>query len=77
MGSPLTSQGQRPRSALLKLHDPGPGPAPAVIPQATWMINGFPAHVLLFSPEDWAETHPKPADAQLYSNGYRVALRMA
>ena len=76
MGSPLPSPGQRQRFAL-RLHNPGPVPAPAVLPRATWNINGFPAHVLLWSPEDWAEADPKPDDAQLYANGYRVALRMA
>jgi hypothetical protein len=40
------------------------------------LINGFPAIVIIWTPEQWANLKERPADAQLHPTGVWCALRM-
>jgi hypothetical protein len=58
--------------STLKIHLPA-----ADIPSsARWLINGFPAKVLIWTAEDWACLTDQPSDAQPCPNGVWCALRM-
>jgi hypothetical protein len=43
---------------------------------ARWLINGFPANVLIWTLEQWANLNERPSDAQYHPNGVWCALRM-
>ena len=43
---------------------------------ARWLINGFPATVLIWTAEEWARLIDRPEDAQQSPNGVWCALRM-
>ena len=60
-----------PRSTL-RLHQPSAD----VAGSTRWLINGFPAIVLVWTAEEWARLSDHPEDAQLCANGTRCALRM-
>ncbi len=56
----------------LKIHQPGPAQPSA----ATWLINGFPASILIWTAEEWASLDDPPVDAQRFPNGIWCALRV-
>ncbi len=56
----------------LRLHVPSADLASS----ARWLINGFPATILIWSAEEWARLTEHPNDAQQYPNGIWCALRM-
>jgi hypothetical protein len=41
-----------------------------------WLINGFPASLLVWTQEQWASLNERPSDAQYHPNGVWCALRM-
>jgi hypothetical protein len=41
-----------------------------------WLINGFPANVLIWTLDQWANLNERPSDAQYHPNGVWCALRM-
>ncbi len=43
---------------------------------ARWLINGFPATVLVWTAEEWARLTDRPKDAQQSPNGVWCVLRM-
>ena len=51
-------------------------PSADLVGSAGWLINGFPAKVLIWTAEDWARLTDRPNDAQPYPNGVWCALRM-
>ena len=56
----------------LKLHVPS-----SVVASATrWLINGFPATVIVWTAEEWNHLTVRPEDAQEGPNGIWCALRM-
>ncbi len=58
--------------ASIRLHRPA-GEIPA---SARWLINGYPATVLIWTAEEWSRLPEPPAGAQLCSNGVRCLLRI-
>ena len=62
-----------PRKSLIRLH---PGLADPAPPGSRWLVNGFPAEVLLWTAGEWARLRSRPQDAQRYPNGCWVALRI-
>ena len=60
----------RPRIALFDPHRPPPPPG------LRWLINGFPAIVIIWTQEQWADLKDRPSDAQLHPTGVWCALRM-
>ena len=65
-----TRKSVAPRDTL-GLHRPAEEAAPR------WLINGFPAIVLVWTHEEFARLEHPPEDAQSYPGGLWVALRMA
>jgi hypothetical protein len=64
----------RPRGRLRLFKIPqGSKAAP---PVARWLINGFPATVIIWTEEQWAELDEHPEDAQALPNGIWCVLRM-
>ncbi|GEM_PF-1306384 len=45
-------------------------------PAAGWRINGFPARLLIWSPEEWEHLETRPIDAQYHPFGVWCALRL-
>ncbi len=45
-------------------------------PAAGWRINGHPARLLIWSPEEWEHLEVRPIDAQFHPFGVWCALRM-
>ena len=43
---------------------------------ARWLINGFPATILVWTAEEWARLTDQPHDAQPVANGTWCALRI-
>ena len=43
---------------------------------ARWLINGFPATILIWTAEEWEKLTVRPSDAQYYPCGVWCALRM-
>lgn len=43
---------------------------------AAWRINGYPARLLIWSPEEWEHLETRPIDAQYHPFGVWCALRM-
>ena len=41
-----------------------------------WLINGFPATILVWTAEEWARLTDRPEDAQPSPNGTWCALRI-
>src|SRR5437660_12475781 len=41
-----------------------------------WLIDGFPAIILLWTQEQWASLRDRPSDAQYHPAGVWLALRM-
>ena len=56
----------------LKLHLP----TEEFVNSARWLINGFPATILVWTAEEWARLSDHPLDAQQVSNGIWCALRI-
>jgi hypothetical protein len=56
----------------LRLHMP---PAD-IASSARWLINGFPATILIWTAEEWSRLTERPNDAQQFPNGIWCALRM-
>ena len=56
----------------LRLHMP----TSDIASSASWLINGFPAKILIWTAEEWARLTERPTDAQEYPNGIWCALRM-
>ncbi len=60
------------KGGRLKLHLPAQN-----VPNATcWLINGFPATILIWSAEEWARLIDRPEHAQQFSNGVWCILRI-
>lgn len=64
-----------PRHPHFGLFEPHP-PATSASPGSRWLINGFPAIVVIWTPEQWASLKDRPSDAQLHPTGVWCALRM-
>ena len=56
----------------LKLHLP----TGEITHSARWLINGFPATILVWTAEEWARLTDQPHDAQPVANGTWCALRI-
>jgi hypothetical protein len=56
----------------LRLHKPPADFASS----ARWLINGFPATLLIWTAEEWSCLAERPDDAQQCANGIWCALRM-
>lgn len=56
----------------LRLYDPE---KQAQRSKAIWRVNGFPAYITIWTPEEWSKLEQKPSDAQLV-DGFWVVLRM-
>ena len=54
----------------LRIHEPRDLDAPR------WLINGHPATVDTWTPEEWERLTDRPGDAQECPNGVRCALRI-
>jgi hypothetical protein len=65
-----TSSSRRPRFGLFEPH------LPPTSPGVRWLINGFPAIVVIWTQEQWADLKDRPKDAQLHPTGVWCALRM-
>lgn len=76
MSLPRRSTASALRPAL-KFHDSLNQPEKAEECSRRWLVNGFPAEVLVWTAEEWAMLEPRPVDAQLYPCGVWAALRMA
>jgi hypothetical protein len=46
------------------------------LPACGWRINGHPARLLIWSPEEWEELAVRPIDAQYHPFGVWCALRL-
>jgi hypothetical protein len=66
-----TSQIAMKRSRL-KIHRPATDQPSS----ASWLINGFPATILVWTAEEWASLTERPVDAQPLPNGIWCALRI-
>jgi hypothetical protein len=42
----------------------------------SWLINGYPARIIIWTAEEWAKLSDRPLDAQPYPNGIWCALRI-
>ena len=51
-------------------------PTAEIASSARWLINGFPATILVWTAEEWARLTDRPQDAQQYPNGTWCALRI-
>ena len=60
------------RRTKLKIHLP----TEEIACSARWLINGFPATILVWTAEEWARLAVRPNDAQQVPNGTWCALRM-
>ena len=61
-----------PRGIDLKLHIP----AEELTNSARWLINGFPATILVWTADEWSKLIDRPRDAQPVANGTWCALRI-
>ncbi len=60
------------KRSRLRLHKP-----PSDIAGSThWLINGFPATIMIWTAEEWSRLTERPHDAQESPNGIWCALRM-
>jgi len=53
-----------------------PEPTTDSAPVARWLINGFPATVIIWTRDQWAVLKDRPSDAQRFPDGFWCALRM-
>jgi hypothetical protein len=60
----------KPRTTL-RLH----APAADIAGAARWLINGYPATILIWTAEEWSRLPEQPGDAQACANGTWCALR--
>ena len=60
------------RRSCLKIHLP----TEQIAPSARWLINGFPATILVWTADEWAGLTEQPHDAQPVANGTWCALRI-
>ncbi len=60
------------RRGRLRIHSP----AAMIANSARWLVNGFPATVMIWTAEEWARLTDRPQDAQQTPNGIWCALRM-
>jgi hypothetical protein len=60
------------RPASLRLYCPR---SPAAL-SARWLINGYPARLLVWTVEEWENLEERPMDAQYHPLGFWCALRM-
>jgi hypothetical protein len=60
------------KRSRLRIHVPTTDPASS----ARWLINGYPAMIIIWTAEEWAGLTERPVDAQQYPNGVWCALRM-
>ncbi len=60
------------KRSTLKLHLPGE----EIVNSARWLINGFPATILVWTADEWARLTEHPLDAQQVANGTWCALRI-
>jgi hypothetical protein len=72
MTSASRAQGRASRTNRLRLHLP----TAEIASSARWLINGFPATILIWTAEEWARLTDHPQDAQPYPNGTWCALRI-
>jgi hypothetical protein len=42
----------------------------------SWLINGFPATIIIWTAEEWAILDDRPLDAQPFPNGIWCSLRI-
>lgn len=56
----------------VRLHLPGS----EIATTARWLINGFPATIVIWTEEEWSRLTERPQDAQHYRNGIWCALRI-
>ena len=61
-----------PKRSTLKLHLP----TEEITNSARWLINGFPATILVWTAEEWSRLTERPLDAQQVPNGTWCALRI-
>lgn len=61
-----------PGRGTLKLHIPADDRANS----ARWLINGFPATILVWTADEWSRLTDRPRDAQQVANGTWCALRI-
>jgi hypothetical protein len=69
------SEGNAKPSPRLNLFRPQ-SQATMSVPAARWNINGFPAILIIWTQEQWANLKERPNDAQYHPNGLWFALRM-
>lgn len=69
----LTHATNAPRRPRFGLFEPHLSPPPSEI---RWLINGFPAIIIIWTPEQWAALKDRPSDAQRHPTGVWCALRM-
>lgn len=43
---------------------------------ARWLVNGYPATILIWTAEEWDRMTDRPEDAQPFANGTWCVLRM-
>lgn len=72
MNIPIRDEQVSKKRSLLKIHRP----AEQFANSARWLINGFPATVLIWTAEEWSRLAVHPIDAQPFPNGSWGALRM-
>jgi len=60
------------KRSQLKLHLP----AEEVASTTCWLINGFPATILIWSADEWARLIDRPEGAQQFPNGIWCVLRV-
>ena len=60
------------KRSTLKLHLP----TEEIANSARWLINGFPATILVWTAEEWSRLTERPQDAQQIPNGMWCALRI-
>ena len=60
------------KRSRLRLHVP----TAEIASSARWLINGFPATILIWTAEEWARLTDRPQDAQHIPNGIWCALRI-
>jgi hypothetical protein len=62
--------------ALVKLGLYLPPPHQSVTNTARWRINGYPAHIVIWTSEEWEMLSDRPNDAQYFPCGVWCALRI-
>ena len=60
------------KRSTLKLHLP----TEEIANSARWLINGFPATILVWTADEWSKLTERPQDAQQVPNGTWCVLRM-